>query len=707
MPTRTKDNSTKKKAPATPFEASQDPSFAVEEPGYSNTEFEYRSYLLKTIEDDRNRKESPHVEYNGMTYTENYRNNMLAANSYTPPRQNAEDTQVVTGTTREKVLAIVSAVLNLNFQSTFKAFDTDDMEDEELAEAMTDCVERANKIELWDDKKLYAYFEMATQGDVYVEELFVDETTVDKKPISLDDVTEEFMKSYKAETKLKLVQSMCQRNLIPGTQVFKGNMKERDIRNQPHIFTVEYRPYEVTKSIYGNLPRFGNVPRKIVEVAPVAGFNSAYGINWRLDSSQTETCEIIKYQDRFNKEYQLIINGVMMLPIGFPLPWGYGEYNIVQGKLEPISAFFSESKSIPCKTKLDQEILDEMYRMAVLKTQKSFMPPIANYSTNILSRSMFLPGKVNNGLNKGELEVVGGNPDMYSLKPSEFQMIEMIKKFIDEKSISPAIQGQQGKGGQTATEINTVMQQAKQQLGLLIFGFIQFHMNLDMLRLYNVLENYTKDIGQEANELKDGVVAKYRTISISKDIGGKGAGVKKIQFTENHNTPMELYDQQEGITRDENGKPTSVQPPKKPLKIMQINPKVLRSIKYTWYNEVVPVERDTAISDRISFEDRLTFAINTWGAQAINNDYAQHQWALKNKLDASDFFTKGQPAVMGAAAQASATGGPGGGPPGQPAPGGGTPQPGKPLQQSNMNKQLRPFGGGAGPAEAMRQGFGK
>lgn len=681
----------------TPFTAEQDQQvFNTDEVDYSDKEIEYRRFLLKTIENDFNRRESPHIEFNGDTYTENYRNNMLAANSYTPPRLNADDTQVVTGTTREKVLAIVSAVLNLNFETEFQAFDKDDVADEELGNALSDFVERTNKIEMWEEKKLYAYFEMASQGDVYVEELFVDEYKTDKDPISLDKVTAEFMKSYKADQKTKWVSSMCQRNLIPGTQVYKGNMRERDIKMQPHIFTTEYRSYEIIKSIYGNLPRFKNVSRQVVTVAPATGSAAPdpYGTNWRLDTSQTELCEVIKYQDKWNNEYQLIINGVMMLPIGFPLPWGYGEYNLVQGRLEPISAFFSESKSVPTKTKLDQEILDEMYRLAVLKTQKSFMPPIANYSPNILSRAMFGAGKVNNNLQKGELEVLGGNPDAYTLKPSEFQMIEMIKKFIDEKSISPVLQGQQGEGDQTATQNNNIMQQAKQQLGLLIFGFIQFHLNLDMLRLYNILENYTKADGEIFDKVQQGVAAKYRSFSIPKDLGAKGHGVKKIHFTEKHNTPAELYDQENGIIRDENGKPTGMpNPPKTPVQITQINPKILRSVKYTWYGSVTPTEKDSSISDRISFEDRLQFAINTWGMQSVNVDNSQQQWATKNKINKGDFFNNNK-APMAA-------------PVGVPAAGGAAPAGAPGQQESPMKKQMRPYGSGAGPAEAARQGFGK
>lgn len=674
-----------KKNPNTAFEATQQSEFYVEDPDYSEKDAQYRQFLLQVLENDKNRRESPHPEFNGMTYSQNYKTNYLAANSHTPPRKNAEDTMVVTGTTREKVLAIVSAILNLNFVTTFKAFDKDDIEDEGLAEAMSDCVERSNQIELWDDKKLYAYFEMAVQGDVYLEEIYVDETVTDKKKIKLSDVNDELMKSFKADYKTKVTFSGCQRNIIPGTQVYKGSMTERDISKQPHIFTREVRPYEVAKSIYGNLPRWKFVPRRLnsqaadVEELP-------YGNNWRLETTENEACEIIKYQDKWNDEYQIIINGVMMLPVGFPMPWEYAEYNIIQGRLEPISAFFSESKSIPTKTKLDQEILDEMYRLAVLKTQKSFMPPIANYTTNILSRSMFLPGKVNNNLQAGDIEVLGGDPSQYSMKPSEFEMIKMVKGFIDEKSVNPLLMGQAPSGETTATEINTVTQQAKQQLGLLIYGFIQLHQNLGILRLYNLLENYTKETDTKLNDLKTGLKTKYRTVTINKEVKGKGNGIKQIEFTDEHSSPADMYDKENGITRGEDGAPMSVDEPKRPIRILQVSPKALREVKYSWYPVTEPVEKETSMGERIAYEDRIMKAMQLFGMQSVNTDYASLQWAIKNKVDPDKFFNSNaqtpMPSQMGGE-QAMPS-----------------------MEESNLAKQSRPYSSGAGPAEAIRQGMG-
>lgn len=675
-----------KSQPATSFAASQQSGeYFVAQPDYSDEEKQRREFDLREITIDRDNRETAQVFYNGMTYSQNYRSNMLAGNSYTPPRANAEDTQVVTGTTREKVLAIVSAVLQLNFETTFRAFDSNDQEDEELAEAMTDCVERANKMEQWDEKKIYAYFEMAVQGDVYIEENYIDETVTDKKKIKISDVTEALMKDYKADYKTKTSVGMCQRNIIPGTQVYKASMTERFLRNQPHIWTREVRPYEVAKSIYGSLPRFKNVPRKLVSVGP--NLDDQFGVNFRLESTENESCEILKRQDRFNDEFCLYINGVKMLPNGFPMPWEYQEYNLVQGSLEPISAFFSESKSIPAKTKLDQEILDEMYRLAVLKTQKSFMPPIANYSTNILSRSMFLPGKVNNNLQKGDIEVLGGEPGAYSMKPSEFQMIEMIKKFIDEKSLSPALEGAAGQGDQTATQNNNIVAAAKQKLGLMIFGFIQLHQQLDQIRLYNILENYTKPIDTKVDKLKQGLTDKYRSLSVNKAIGDKGMGVKHIQFTTEHNTPAELWDKQNGVTRGEDGTPISTMTPAKPMRILQVNPVTLRSMKFTWYGQCDPAPRETSLSDKIAFGDDLTQAMQLWGIQSVNTDYSQQKWAEQRKLDPNLFFNKNQqpPAMPGQQTDQSAL----------PAP-----------QESNQKKLARPYGAGNGAAEMVRQGKG-
>lgn len=622
----------------TPFEAFQ-VNQDVKEPNYSPEEQEYRGFLLRLLEQDRNNREQSHDEFNGMSYTQRYVENFKAGNSYTPPRKNPEDTSIVTGTTREKKNAIINSVLSLVFDTTFRAFDENNLEDQQLGEAMSDCVFQANQVEQWDQKKIFGYSEMADQGDVFIMDNWVDEVKMDKVKIKLSDVTSETFKNFDAKKSMKTVFSGPRRTVLPGTQVYLGNIRQPHLSLQPRIFTREVMSYSQAKSIYGNLPRFESVPRNLVEVT-AATENDHFGYNWRLETLENDMVEVILFQDKWNDEFQIILNGVMQLPVGFPMPWEHEEYNIVQGHLEPISAFFAYSKSIPDKTFLDQQVLDEMYRLAVLKTQKSFMPPIANYSANILTKKMFLPGVVNNDLEKGDIEVLGGNPNMYSIQQSEFEMMKMIKGYIDDKSVNPAIQGEKFGNRTTAVEVDTVMQQAKQQLGMMIFGFMNLHMQLDYLRLMILLENYTKDTGEKVSELGDKLEKKYRTISVERDLGGRGLGQKRIEFTENAKSPEDLYDIEEGVTRDESGIPTSVVPPQKPMKIMQVSPKALRAVKYRWYPEVTVNERESSLANRISFEDRITKAAQLFGIEAINFDYAKQQWAAKNKINPSYFFNQ-------------------------------------------------------------------
>ena len=81
------------------------------------------------------------------------------------------------------------------------------------------------------------------------------------------------------------------------------------------------------------------------------------------------------YQNKWTNEFMIWCNGVMMLPLGYPLTAlnGKCEYTVIKLSVEPISEFFFYSKSIPAKTKVDQAIYDEMYRLMILKFRQSVL----------------------------------------------------------------------------------------------------------------------------------------------------------------------------------------------------------------------------------------------------------------------------------------------------------------------------------------------
>jgi len=636
----------------TPFEESKkktpgaDPhlpgSYSSAEKIYSPEEMLYRKFLVDRLKDARTMRDQPHDELDGMTYPEYYESNQKAAISYIAPRANKDETQIVTGTTREKKIAIMSSVLNLDFNSEIHAYDEDDFEDVELGYSMTDLVKKSAEIENWDDEgRLLAYDELTTQGNVFIEDLHVVETKWDKKKVKLDkDFTLETFKTFKPEKKIKEVFRGARRTVIPGIFVYLGNIKEFQIEQQPYIFTVEVIPWEEAKALYGDWPRWNDVPKSL-KMFDASDDQNVYGMNFRVSRTVPEGwCEVVKYQDKWNDEYQILLNGCMQLPVEFPMPWESGEYSIVKGNLEPIGQF-AYCKSVPAKSKVDQQVLDEMYRLAILKTQKSFLPPIANYSANILSKNAFLPGKVNNDLEKGDIEVLGGDPSMYSLKNSELAMIQLVKKFIDEKSVNPSTMGQEGEAGQTATEIKYIQRQAKINLGLMIFGFMALQKKLDTLRLSIGLENWTKAMDTTLDETKTKIINKYQSFTVHTEIGDEGMGEKVIQFTDEFTPPEQLVDQEEGIMRDQNGKMVSRKKNRKPKRIVQISPKVLRSIKYRWHIIVTASEKETSETTKILFEDSVIKAGNLFGIQSLNLEYLKQKWALYNKIAPNKFFLPG------------------------------------------------------------------
>ncbi len=89
---------------------------------------------------------------------------------------------------------------------------------------------------------------------------------------------------------------------------------------------------------------------------------------WRfLDGSKEGQVERIRYQDKPNNELQIILNGVLMLPVGYPLTAisSDGEYTFIQQNLEPIRHDFAYGKSFIFKNKNLVAVVDEMMKLGV------------------------------------------------------------------------------------------------------------------------------------------------------------------------------------------------------------------------------------------------------------------------------------------------------------------------------------------------------
>lgn len=609
---------------------------------YTEDEKKYASYLQQRLQLARDQRNENHDEFDGMTYLQYYESNLKGANSFIAPKKNREDTTFVTGTTRQALLAMIAKISMLNLSPEIKAFDRNDHNDIHTGQAMEDITFKAGELDHDEEKKLLRQYELFSQGTAFVEEIWTEEFISNKKlntkkwegQVKGVDWKERLQKSYEG----------CRRNLIPGPNLYLGSITEFDMEQQPYVFTVDYIPYDEAKALYGDWERWNYVTR---DLQPFSGDQpqSIYFNNWRLQTTRKDMVEVIKYQDKWGNEYMNVLNGVMMMPIGFPMPWKYGEYNIVKQVYEIITPYFAYGGSLIKRLKTAQALEDEFWRLAILKTQQSFAPPAGNMTGKVLSSRIYMPGKITQGINP---DLIRPLMDSKGVNQSELAVLKLLKDNMHDNSLPEISQGQSPEGSPTATEVMQLQQQAKILMGLSVFAASMLEKKLAVLRVFNILENWFEPTDTEADEIRKTVKNKYRSASVKASIEGAGKGRRMVKLTDDmpKQEPFpgndDIYNEEEQLSESEN----------QPVRITYLDPKEIKSVKYSWFVEVNPREKESSELSKVLFGNMIQgleqIGQMAMTAPTVNLDFVQERFAEVWNLPADKAFSKQAQAALGA-----------------------------------------------------------
>ncbi len=566
--------------------------------GYTPEEVKYRGELLRRLERSYQIHETPQDYFDLMPRSEWWRDNERRSSQFLKPRVNREDTVVTTGVTRQKILSLAAIVNNLNLSSDISAFDKGDFQIAGLGHSMEAIVDKSKEIDKDDEKKLLRLMELLKQGEVYVEDVCISPTEVKKK---LNRKFDGSLKNVKWEKKIVDLYPKITRNIIHPLNVFLGDITQFDIQNQPYLFTARVLSYAEAESIYGNWDRWKNVSfdRKYFSPNLDRGI-SEYNRGWTLSLIQNGQVEEIKFQDRFSNEYMIMLNGVMMMPIGFPLPWNFPLYNIEHQVLEPFSPFFYGGKSVPSKFKTLDSAMDEFLRLMILKTQRSFIPPIANMTGKVLSARMFLPGKITNGIDASLIKPMFEK--LEGVNNTEYEMFQLIRGMVDDNSIGRQSQGNVSGPGTTATDVLTAQKNAEVMTGNLVFAASMLEKKLDYLRIHNIIENYFDPVDTKIDDVRGALKNIYRTVSSEGMIAGKGRGnriVKMMDGTDTMPTPDQISEA-EKVNEDRTGVPTK-------MFVMNVDEvrKMHQAADLTWRITVIPKPKKSTELDKLMFRNML------------------------------------------------------------------------------------------------------
>lgn len=579
-------------------------------------------------------RDSAHSELDDMDYLTAYRTNQAADNAYLPPKMNPQDLRVVTGLTHEKGNTLLSALLNYNFEGQFIPFDDENMPNYELGDIMGSLVKKSREMEDWQRKRPYVYRELLAQGTVNVLETWFEERVRVKQAASGWSVKDAPTKFKLAKDKVETLPGRGEATLLSGTMVYYGNIREPNIAKQPFVYTVEIIPYEVAKTIYGGYERWKNVPRRAVYTLDGMGSQIKFR-DWTLLTSPFNYVEVIRGMDKPNNCYQLFLNGVPMLPVNYPLTEvsPSGEYPVSKGDVE-VMAFFAYAKSIPAKTKVEQAVIDEMMKLAVLKTQQSYLPIWANNTGKQIRRSMLIPAGVINDIDPDKLKPLFNQP---GVTQSEMAFMSYLKEVIDSKSINSVFGGDETNGKMTATQALEMKKAQIMKLGQIVWGVVQLEQQMHWLRNWNHLAHLTKPQMEYYDANKQKVVQKYRSFMVNDKLDDGREGLKLIDF----NRPEGVTDNQ--IMLEEQLYTERFQ---KPVRVYYVDPEAMREMKFTWHCAVTPTEEQTSELEGALFFDHLAKAVALFGPQAINWSNAKKRAAIHMKEDPDEFFVPDQAQQM-------------------------------------------------------------
>ena len=611
----------------------------VEPASYSETEETYLASLKRRLKDAKDQRDQQWDELDGADYLTHYEMCERAANTFIQPKKNREDTNFQSGIIRQKLFALLAALTNLNLKGDISAYDKDSLKVQSLGDAMEDIIKKTDELDGDEEKQFLRFYELLKHGTVFVEEVWLEQKKKYKKATSAFDG--KIKKTW--DEKMEDCFARPTRTIIPGTNVYLADMTKYDISEQPFIFTVDTKPYEEAKAVFGDWERWKHVPRKLVETEPHEK-ESGYGTNWRLLEAQNDQVEIIRYQDKWGNETAILCNGVLMTPVGLPLPFGFDDYTIVQQNLEPIHSKFAYGKSLVARVKNKAALLDEFMRLGILKTQKSFMPPYLNLSGRMLSSRVLMPGKISHGIPANSLVPIN-DKESQGLTNSELAMITSIEESINAETTSPVFSGQRGTGDPTATEIVELQRQAKMVLGLTIFAASTLEWKLCWKRLKNIINNWFMEEKKVKGEKLE---PSYQSIGTDQMIEGEGQGRRIIVPTRTIPTAEAIFKAENALMQEQG----------MPIRLIFINPDELSLTKLFWTINVTPKEKKSSEVEKLLFRAEMADA-QLFGP-FLNMEYLAERFASVWNENPQKMFKSQQEVMSGLDPMATPGGAPGG-----------------------------------------------
>ena len=608
---------------------------------YTEDEGKYFTHLTNKLDKAKRINAQAYPEFKGKNRYQYFDDNEKIANTHLPEKKNDDDVVVSVGTVETKLDALLSNINNLNLGLDVLAFDQEKTPLTETAIALEDVIHDTKIQEPSDgggdeEKRISRQRELLKQGTSLVQVEWLKKFEIKKKLKGKYDG--KFRDSaVEWSEKLELVFEGPTSTLLYSPNFFPGDITKFFMEDQPFIFVVIHQNYLEAKAKYGKFENWKYVRRGKFSSSNDINENTTntiYDNKWRLTDVKDDQVEIILYQSQPDDEMQIIINGVMMLPIGFPLSavTPGGKYNIAKQVFRILNEQFFWGGAFVSSGSVQEisRLIDEMLKLFVLKTRRSFMPPYINTSGRVITSKVLSAGRITMGIPPQSLVPIDQN-QVQGITSGEVAVFEKMQELINQNTVSEQFTGQQGKSGTTATEVVALQKQSRLVLGLTILACSLLEKKIGYLFLYLILENWFEPTGEKIEGIGEArkLVSTYRGTSREANIGNEGSGIRKVILQNGELPDAREIRKEELAYEKENGKP---------LRKIYLDPVKFKKAKILWYIEVVPKEKESSALLKLLFKEQINDVLSFMqlgsrpNMDALEEEFARVWGKSRNKL---------------------------------------------------------------------------
>ena len=615
-------------------------------PDYTPAAAKYRSKLLDMLTMDFKLREQSHMELDDKTYSEYYLINRQQDMAYNPPRRNASDSRIVSGITHEKDNTILQILNDMNFQPKVKIFDKDDTELYDAGLALTARLKKILIEENFKEKLSDFYRVNIGQGNVFIKERPYSMKYTAKKIQIGDSKLPAYKKKWRTVVEKEKVG--CSSELIPNTCVFFPNLLEKDLHKQDHVFIVLHVPYETVAQYFKDFPLWSSVPKYANRIIP-QNVNGIWG-DYFLQQPADKYMEVIYYESECRNEQNVMLNSTLMLPVqeengmitGYPLTEDSpsGQYTTIKGDNEPIP-FFAYGKSVPSKTEVKEETLNELMRLMVYKMRQAAKPPVGNNSTKVLPANIWDPGIITPDITKEELSILTPNA---GITASDFNFYKLVSESISDSSVGESVEGGNDNPNVTATQYVDQKKQELKKLGLSIDNAMEFLKKIYWQKLFNDAQYITEKTTQYDHETGE-LVEAYQDFMVD-NMNPDGTKSKiQVSFNDDNSQYAGLEGSQKMLDEEEASGAD--------IKKLRVRPDYLKNIvenlRDKIYIDVVSEPDGQNQSLLAVLFNLLTEYANLRGGQIpnLNYDYVDKIIGQNSGFEADKLFLKNAPAQPG------------------------------------------------------------